>query len=125
MPIPKAIARLNRVGLNRLTVRVAPHAAGFGVVIHHGRRSGRSFRTPVNVFTRSNGYRIALTYGADSDWVQNVLAARGCLLETRGQAIALVNPRLVHDPSRVGVWMPARPILGLLHVDDFLDLDRE
>ena len=35
---------------------------GFGVVVHRGRRSGREFHTPVNVFPRHDGVRIALTY---------------------------------------------------------------
>lgn len=67
MPFPKVIARWNRVGLNRITRRIAPWAPGFGVVRHRGRRSGRTYETPVNVFTTSTGVRIALTYGADAD----------------------------------------------------------
>jgi len=31
-----------------------------------------------------NGFVIALTYGRESEWVKNVLAAGGCELETRG-----------------------------------------
>ena len=36
---------------------------GFGVVEHAGRRSGRRYRTPVNVFRPGASYVIALTYG--------------------------------------------------------------
>jgi hypothetical protein len=69
MPIPKNVARLNRVGLNRVTRRIAPWAPGFGVVVHRGRRSGNICETPVNVFPTATGVRVALTYGADTDWV--------------------------------------------------------
>ena len=124
MPIPKAIARLNRVGLNRLTRRIAPRAPGFGVVVHHGRKSGRRFETPVNVFPTEAGVRIALTYGADSDWVKNVRAADGCQLRTRGRELTLTAPRLVHDPARSGIRPLESSVLGLLHVEDFLDLTR-
>lgn len=48
---------------------------GLGVVVHQGRRSGKEYQTPVNVFAAPDGYVLALTYGADTDWVKNVLAA--------------------------------------------------
>lgn len=72
---------------------------GFGTVNHQGRRSGRTYRTPVNVFRRKDVYLFVLTYGSDADWVRNVLAAGGCALRTRGRDVALVDPRLVHDPE--------------------------
>jgi deazaflavin-dependent oxidoreductase (nitroreductase family) len=125
MPIPKVVARLNRVGLNRVTRRIAPWAPGFGVVVHRGRRSGRTFRTPVNVFPTSDGVRIALTYGADSDWVKNVVAAGGCRLLTRGRDLALTDPHLVHDPQRTGTRALERQVLRLLGVADFLLLTTE
>jgi deazaflavin-dependent oxidoreductase (nitroreductase family) len=95
---------------------------GFGVVVHRGRRSGREYQTPVNVFPRSDGVRIALTYGADSDWVKNVLAAGGCQLRTRGRYLRLSDPHLVHDPDRSGIRPPERAVLHMLGVSDFLDL---
>jgi deazaflavin-dependent oxidoreductase (nitroreductase family) len=122
MPIPRIVARLNRVGLNRLTGRLGPWLPGFGVVVHRGRRSGREYRTPVNVFARRDGVRIALTYGADSDWVKNVLSAGGCRLHTRGRHLVLSDPHLVHDPDRDGIRPPQRAVLRLLRVSDFLDL---
>jgi deazaflavin-dependent oxidoreductase (nitroreductase family) len=122
MPIPRVIARLNRVGLNRLARRVAPWVPGLGVVIHRGRRTGREYRTPVNVFQASSGVRIALTYGPGCDWVKNVIAAGGCRLHTRGQYLDLTAPLVVHDPARSGIRPLERPVLGLLRVHDFLDL---
>ena len=88
MPIPKVVGQWNKAGLNRLTRHIAPWMPGFGVVVHCGRRSGRRYQTPVNVFSAGNGYVIALTYGPETDWVKNVLAAGGCELRTRGQTIA-------------------------------------
>jgi deazaflavin-dependent oxidoreductase (nitroreductase family) len=123
MPIPRVIARMNRVGLNRLTRRIAPRAPGFGLVVHRGRNSGREYRTPVNVFPIPGGYRMALTYGADSDWVKNVLAAQGCWLITGGEYVQLTAPRLVHDSARTHLPTGPRQMLGLIGVDDFLDLE--
>ncbi|WP_422747061.1 nitroreductase family deazaflavin-dependent oxidoreductase [Mycobacterium sp. WMMD1722] len=123
MPIPKSVARLNRVGLNKVTQHIAPWAPGFGLVIHQGRSSGRSYTTPVNVFRTPTGVRIALTYGADSQWVKNVLAAQGCTLRTQGRTLTLSEPRIVHDPERTSIRPLERRVLGMLAVDDFLDLN--
>jgi deazaflavin-dependent oxidoreductase (nitroreductase family) len=82
-----------------LTRPLARRLPGFGVVVHRGRKSGRRFQTPVNVFETSGGYVIALTYGADSDWVKNVLAAGGCELITRGRCRQLTSPEIVRDKN--------------------------
>jgi deazaflavin-dependent oxidoreductase (nitroreductase family) len=94
--------------------------AWLGVIVHRGRHSGRCYQTPVNVFGAGDGYVVALTYGADTDWVKNVLAAGGCELRTRGQAIQLGSPRLFHDESRYGIRPVERQVLRLLDVADFL-----
>jgi deazaflavin-dependent oxidoreductase (nitroreductase family) len=125
MPIPKIVGRLNRVGLNRMTRRIAPRVPGFGVVVHRGRRSGRIYETPVNVFASASGVRIALIYGADTDWVKNVVAAGGCRLRTRGRELTLTAPHLVHDPSRTGTRTLERGVLRILQVTDFLDLTQQ
>ena len=122
MPIPRAVGRWNKAGLNRLTRHVAPWMPGFGLVIHRGRRSGRQYQTPVNVFAAADGYVFALTYGPDTDWVRNVLAAGGCELRTRGRTVPLVSPRLYHDEERRGIRPFERQVLRVLNVADFLSL---
>jgi deazaflavin-dependent oxidoreductase (nitroreductase family) len=123
MPIPKVVARWNKVGLNRVTRHIAPWAPGLGLVIHRGRRSGRRFETPVNVFRTEDGYVLALTYGPDTDWVRNVMAAGGCDLRTRGQTVHLGSPRLFHDENRSAIRPLERPLLRLIGVADFLSLE--
>jgi deazaflavin-dependent oxidoreductase (nitroreductase family) len=122
MPIPKVVGRWNKAGLNRLTRHIAPWAPGFGVIVHRGRRSGRRYQTPVNVFSAGNGYVVALTYGPETDWVKNVLAAGGCELRTRGQTLQLGSPRLFHDESRASIRPVERQVLRSLNVADFLSL---
>lgn len=124
MPIPRSVARLNRVGLNRVVRHIAPYAPGFGLVRHVGRRSGREFSTPVNVFIDDRVVRIALTYGPESDWVKNVLAAGGCTMTHRGRPQSLTHPRLVHDPSRREMPALVNAVLRRIDVEDFLVLDR-
>jgi deazaflavin-dependent oxidoreductase (nitroreductase family) len=122
VPIPKAVRQWNKAGLNRITRHVAPLLPGFGIIIHRGRRSGRQYETPVNVFPVEDGYVFALTYGPDTDWVRNVLAAGGCELRTRRRTVRLVSPRLFRDESRHAVRPVERQVLQVLGVADFLSL---
>jgi deazaflavin-dependent oxidoreductase (nitroreductase family) len=122
MPIPKAVGRWNKVGLNRVTKRIAPWMPGFGVVVHRGRRSGKEYQTPVNVFPAADGYVLALTYGPDTDWVKNVVAAGGCELRTGGRVVRLTAPRLFHDETRRDIRPLERHVLGVIGVADFLSL---
>jgi deazaflavin-dependent oxidoreductase (nitroreductase family) len=124
MPLPKRLARFNRHVTNRIVAPVARRLPGFAVVSHVGRRSGRVYRTPVNLFRDGDHYVIALTYGSDSQWVRNVLAAGAVDIETRGRRVHLVAPEVVRDARRSLVPEPIRPILGLVRVSDFMLLRR-
>jgi deazaflavin-dependent oxidoreductase (nitroreductase family) len=124
MPLPKALARFNRVVSNPILQHAAKRLPGFAVVHHVGRRSGRAFHNPVNLFVDGDRYVIALTYGRDSQWVRNALAAGFIEVETRGHRLRLVDPEIVHDPARTHIPAPIRPILGALKVDDVLLLRR-
>jgi deazaflavin-dependent oxidoreductase (nitroreductase family) len=122
MALPRALARFNLVATNRVTGPFAARLPGFAIVRHVGRRSGREYATPVNLFRSGDRYVIALTYGADSQWVRNVLAAGEARVTTRGRTLLLVDPEIVHDPTRSHVPAPVRRILGALDVSDFLVL---
>jgi len=118
----RQLAAFHRVITNRIAIRFVGRLPGFGIVTNIGRKSGRLYRTPVNVFRQSNGFLIALTYGSDSGWVKNVLAAGGCRLDTRGAQYQLSSPVLVHDPTRRRFPAVIRVILGLIAANDFLEL---
>lgn len=124
MPLPKRLARFNRVVTNPVLAPLARRLPGFAVVSHVGRRSGQVHRTPVNLFHDQDRYVIALAYGSDSQWVRNVLAAGAVDVETRGQRLRLVEPEIVHDVRRSLVPMPVRHALGLANVTDFMLLRR-
>jgi deazaflavin-dependent oxidoreductase (nitroreductase family) len=124
MPLPKGLARFNRVVTNRVVGPFAARLPGFAIVTHVGRRSGREYSNPVNLYHSGDRYVIALTYGADSQWVRNVLAAGEARVLTRGRRIHLVEPEVVHDPSRSHVPAPVRPMLRATNVTDFMLLRR-
>src|ERR1700730_4127679 len=108
------VAAFNLAITNRIASRFAARLPGFGIVTNEGRKSGRLYRTPVNVFREPDGFLIALTYGRDSGWVRNVLAAGGCQLETRRVQYRLFKPVLVHDPTRRRFPLLVRIVLGLI-----------
>ena len=122
MPLPRALARFNLAVTNRVTGPFAGRLPGFAVLEHVGRSSGRVRTTPVNVFRHGDRYVVALTYGRDSQWVRNVLAAGGCEVRTAGRRVRLVDPQVVNDPRRRLVPAPVRPVLAAIAVDDFLVL---
>ena len=124
MPLPKTLARFNRVVTNPILGHAAKRLPGFAIVRHVGRRSGREHNTPVNLFRSGDFYVIALTYGSDAQWVRNVRAAGGCDVLTRGQRIALADPRIVCDRRRRHVPPPVRPLLAAIGVDEFMLLER-
>jgi deazaflavin-dependent oxidoreductase (nitroreductase family) len=116
------VAAFNLAVTNRVTGPFAGRLPGFGVLIHLGRKSGRLYRTPVNVFRIPDGFLVALTYGQQAHWVQNVLAAGGCRLETRGAAYQLSAPVIVHDRSRRRFPFLVRIILSIIGAADFMHL---
>jgi deazaflavin-dependent oxidoreductase (nitroreductase family) len=116
------VAVFNLAVTNRITSRFAARLPGFGIVTHVGRKSGNVYRAPINVFRAPEGFLIALTYGRESEWVKNVLAAGACQLKTRGVSYQLSAPTIVHDPTRRRFPFPVRMILGLIGANDFMQL---
>ncbi|MRH88532.1 nitroreductase family deazaflavin-dependent oxidoreductase [Nocardia sp. SYP-A9097] len=120
MPLPQTLARINRRISNPVLGVMARVAPGFGIVIHTGRKSGRVYRSPVMVFQRDGGYRIALTYGRDVDWLKNIRAAESFEFETRGRTVTLTDPVVGHDAS--AAWAPPgiRQVLTALAVEYYV-----
>jgi deazaflavin-dependent oxidoreductase (nitroreductase family) len=108
--------------VNPVTRRFAGHLPGFAILTYVGRRSGRTYRTPINVFRNGQDYVVALTYGGGVQWVRNVLAAGGCELETMGRIVRLSEPRLFVDPGQRLIPLPVRLFLRLMGVTEFLSM---
>lgn len=120
MPLPRAVARFNRYP-NWIARRLAPHVPPFLLVTHTGRTSGKRYRTPVFGFRTDDGFIIALTYGRESDWVRNVLAADGCEAVYRRQRFSLTDLRLITgDPRQQPLPGVVGRALHRFNVNDFL-----
>src|SRR5580698_2205348 len=118
------LAKINIVFTNRITGLFAGWLPGFGILTHVGRKSGKVYRTPINVFRASNGFIVALTYSSQSEWVKNVLAAGSCELKTVGRKYRLVAPKVVRDTTRRRFPIPARLILTLVGADEYMELSK-
>jgi deazaflavin-dependent oxidoreductase (nitroreductase family) len=118
------LAKINIAVTNRITGLFAGWLPGFGILTHVGRKSGKVYRTPVNVFRAQNGFIVALTYSRQSEWVKNVVAAGSCELKTVGREYRLVAPRVVRDTTRRRFPIPVRLILMLVGADEYMELSK-
>jgi|SRR5579872_663998 len=116
------LAKINIAFTNRITSLFAGWLPGFGILTHVGRKSGKVYRTPVNVFRAPNDFIIALTYSSQSEWVKNVLASGGCELETRGKKYQLSSPKVVLDPTRQRFPIPVRLVLRIVGANEYMEL---
>jgi deazaflavin-dependent oxidoreductase (nitroreductase family) len=99
MQLPRRLARFNRRVTNPIQRLWAGRVRGYGIIEHVGRKSGKSYRTPVNVFRTADGFAVLIGYGLESDWLKNLLAAGNGELVHRRQRFRVVDPQVVSGPS--------------------------
>lgn len=118
----KRLARFNRYVTNPIGRLVAGRLIpSMVVVVHRGRRSGRLYETPLWAFAGDRELVIALVYGADADWVKNLIAAGGGTVKIRGRMIPTGAPVIETDLSRLPA-IPANLRRRLRNVEAFLRL---
>jgi deazaflavin-dependent oxidoreductase (nitroreductase family) len=103
MRLMRVMAKFNRRVTNKIIGLAAPYLPPWGVLIHHGRKSGTEYRTPVAVSVRDGSLTVPIGYGEESDWLRNLLAANGGQVMHRGKTRAFTNPRVV-DRDEVTGW---------------------
>src|SRR3954451_22795607 len=99
MPIPMWVTRVNRRVTNPLMGLFSDRVPPLATLHHVGRRSGRRFRTPVLAFPTARGFVIALTYGPDVQWLQNIEAGGAARLVRRGRVVVLTDPVRLHGET--------------------------
>lgn len=97
MPLPRVLARINKRVFNPWEIRrgVRP------VLIHVGRSSGKTYRTPLDAHPVPDGYLFIPMYGPRTDWLKNVLVAGAARLSLGGEEFELESPRMVRKGD---VW---------------------
>lgn len=120
MPMPGWWGHVNK----RLFNSRAVAKGKWPVLIHVGRVSGATYRTPLDAHPVDGGYLFILVYGSRSDWVRNILAADSARLRIDGREIELGVPRLVGEAEAYEALSAsvARPP-KLLRITEFLRMD--
>jgi len=90
-----------------------------GLVLNVGRRSRRSYATPLAVHRHGGRCFVPLTYGPNARWCLNVVAADGCHIRLRGREYEAVNPQVV---GRGALPPPLRTAYRLIGMREFLAL---
>lgn len=112
---------LVRRTLNRLTLRLARRGVGrFWIVRHTGRRSGKTFETPIIVAPSDRGFVIELTYGPGVQWHRNLVAAGGAVLERGGRRWEVGAPEPLPVEEGRSAFTPVQQrVLRLLRREHF------
>ncbi|MGH9175639.1 MAG: nitroreductase/quinone reductase family protein [Vicinamibacterales bacterium] len=112
--------------INPLVVRTLGGRMGPAAVVRHvGRRSGRTYATPVYAAQRGDDFLIPLFVGSDADWVRNVLATGQCMLQLGGNSYALNGPEVVDQATGLPAFpLPIRLVGRLIRLRYFLRLSR-
>lgn len=111
---------LNRT-LNPLTLRAARSGLGpFCLVRHVGRKTGRTYETPLILAPVPGGFVAALTYGPDVSWLKNITAAGTCEVVVKGvpHHVTGIDPMSAEDGLRA-FGVPAAWILRLARRHEF------
>jgi deazaflavin-dependent oxidoreductase (nitroreductase family) len=98
--------------LNPLMLKIAGRRPFPQGIIHHvGRKSARSYATPVAVTPIDHGFVVPLPYGTDVDWCRNILASGSCTLQWQGATYSLVEPEIVTTASIISQLLPVQQVI--------------
>jgi deazaflavin-dependent oxidoreductase (nitroreductase family) len=114
--LPQWLARFNRHVTNPVQRLWAGWMPTMAILSHVGRRSGRHYRTPLTVFsTTDGGIAILLTYGPDRDWLKNLTIVGRGRMTRYGKTFTVTDPKImpkkVAAPSVAGWWRPLFSVL--------------
>jgi deazaflavin-dependent oxidoreductase (nitroreductase family) len=105
-PVQSTLRRLTRA-TRPLALRTAgKKGSGTAVVRHVGRRSGRTYETPVTAVARDESFLIALPYGERTDWLKNVLAFGSATLVTDGRSFEVDKPEVIPMAEATSSFRP-------------------
>jgi deazaflavin-dependent oxidoreductase (nitroreductase family) len=117
--ISRATYALLRVGTRRLnplmlSLAGSPHLPMLAVMYHRGRRSSRSYATPLGTRPTADGFVIPLTFGEQADWFRNVRAAGRCVIRWKGVSYPVIEPIVVDWATARSAFYPVERVVMLL-----------
>ena len=95
-PFRTLIRTSNKYLLNPLMLRLAGKRYWYASVVEHtGRRSGRSYSTPIVADRVGDDIIVPLPYGTQVDWVRNVISAGRATIVRKGETLATQSPEII------------------------------
>jgi deazaflavin-dependent oxidoreductase (nitroreductase family) len=95
------------------------------VVRHVGRRSGRTYETPVIAVQHDDSFLIALPYGKRTDWLKNVLAKGSATIVASGRTYEVDRPEVIPMAEATAYFRPREQRMHRqFHVDSALQVRR-
>ena len=93
----------------------------YSIVRHVGRTSGREYQNPVSAYPLGDGFVIPVLYGAQSNWVRNVMAASQFTLRTKGRDHLLERPEIIPPAQALAVYpLLLRRLMRRQGIQDFV-----
>jgi deazaflavin-dependent oxidoreductase (nitroreductase family) len=120
------VARFNRKILNPFTMSFAgrPYSP-YAIIQHVGRKSGRTYATPILAERTEEGFVIPLPYGEGTDWHRNVQTAGEARITSQGQVYHVAQPEVVEAREGVQVFHPVTTwLLESAKVEKYLRVKR-
>ena len=122
MTFPRPMAVLSR-HLNPLVSPLTRRLPPLAVLHHRGRRTGRSYDTPVQAYHTSDGWVVGLAYDNNAPFALNLLAAGGGEMTRAGRRYRITQPRRVGREARDLLPAWASLMMRALGIDEFLQFE--
>ena len=117
-----AVREFNKHVLNPVMLTLAGRPYWYAARLEHvGRRSGRTYATPVVASELPGGFVVPLPYGTGVDWLRNLQAAGSATLVVHGRRYALTEPE-VYRTCNIYPELPSREQIRsrLWRIDHFV-----
>jgi deazaflavin-dependent oxidoreductase (nitroreductase family) len=106
-PIQNALRLFTRATRPLALRSAGKEGSNTSVVRHVGRRSGRTYQTPVTAARHDDTFLIALPYGKRTDWLKNVLAKGSATIVANGNAYQVDRPEVL-PMAQATTYFPPR-----------------
>lgn len=96
-PTARRVVRFVARFVNPLTLLIAGRRwmPIVGILVHQGRRTGRTYSTPLGMRPFGDAFVMPLTFSEEAGWYRNVTAAGWCVVRYRGRDHMLVDPEVI------------------------------
>jgi len=120
--VKDAVRTFNKFVLNPVMMHLAGRKNWYASVIRHtGRRTGKTYATPVVAEQVASGFVVPLPYGTGVDWLRNMMTAGKATIVTQGKAYDVIEPEII-DAADAGPLLSdrRRRVFARLRVKDFV-----